>query len=477
MIYHMRARDPHYDGVFIVGVKTTGIYCLPSCRSPRMPKPENVEFYATPEEARATGLRPCKLCKPDDFYMGHHAEEALVEGLVVGMALDPGAFRSVSTVVAASGVSASKLHELFRTHYHATPADLLARSRIAAARKALRNGERRAVEIAFEIGFESLSAFNENFRKYTGMSPLRYRRLREGMAFDISLPENYPLSWILRYLGRNPQSNTERIKGNTLVAAFRLDDRRVPAIRVECMLLPGRARCRIHGSSPSGAGMIEQIHERILATLGLTIDPSRFETLIASIPDLAPLVAGRRGLRLPLVADPFDGLVRAVVGQQIARPLADTLRGRLVERVGTPIDSHLFAPPSPQAVAALDPGDLTSLGFSQAKAEYLISAARSVADGRLPLAALAGKSATRIERTLRAVRGIGSWSAHYLMMHSYGFLDCVPVGDASLTTALQRFFALDARPGRHETLVLMDRFSPYRTLATLYLSQYPDTAA
>src|SRR5947209_2874350 len=95
MVRHMLACDTEFDGAFIVGVRTTGIYCLPSCRPPRKPKPENVDFYATPEEARAAGLRPCKLCHPDDFYVGHHAEEALVEGLVAGMTLDPGAFRSV----------------------------------------------------------------------------------------------------------------------------------------------------------------------------------------------------------------------------------------------------------------------------------------------------------------------------------------------------------------------------------------------
>jgi O-6-methylguanine DNA methyltransferase len=65
MIAAMRTPDGSMDGTFFIGVKTTGIYCLPSCRPARSPKPENVEFYATPEEARAAGLRACKLCHPD----------------------------------------------------------------------------------------------------------------------------------------------------------------------------------------------------------------------------------------------------------------------------------------------------------------------------------------------------------------------------------------------------------------------------
>jgi AraC family transcriptional regulator of adaptative response / DNA-3-methyladenine glycosylase II len=98
-------------------------------------------------------------------------------------------------------------------------------------------------------------------------------------------------------------------------------------------------------------------------------------------------------------------------------------------------------------------------------------------EGQLPLAALAGRSAPWIERTLRAVRGIGPWTAHYLLMFSFGFLDCAPVEDTRLTVALQRFFALGARPGKPESLALMDHFRPYRSLATLHLWQRLGTTA
>jgi 3-methyladenine DNA glycosylase/8-oxoguanine DNA glycosylase len=109
--------------------------------------------------------------------------------------------------------------------------------------------------------------------------------------------------------------------------------------------------------------------------------------------------------------------------------------------------------------------------FSRAKAAYLIGAAQAVLDGRLPLAQLVDKSVTQIERLLLALRGIGPWSAHYVLMRSYGFLDCVPVGDAGLTASLQRFFKLEQRPDRSMTLALMEAFSPYRSLATFHLWQ------
>lgn len=70
MVEQMLASDKSANGQFIVGVRTTKIYCLPGCRPPRKPKPENVSFYETIDEARAAGLRACKLCKPDEFYAG-----------------------------------------------------------------------------------------------------------------------------------------------------------------------------------------------------------------------------------------------------------------------------------------------------------------------------------------------------------------------------------------------------------------------
>jgi AraC family transcriptional regulator of adaptative response / DNA-3-methyladenine glycosylase II len=246
-------------------------------------------------------------------------------------------------------------------------------------------------------------------------------------------------------------------------------------VRVE--LASGQAHCAVVAASPLAPAQMGQIHERLLGTLGLAIDPGRFESQVLASAELAPLLDGQRGLRVPLIADPFDALVWAIVGQQITLAFAYRLRRRLIVRVSAEVGEGLSAPPAPEAVAQLEPDDLVALGFSRAKAGYLVGAARSVVDGRLPLTALAGMSATRIERTLLAVRGIGPWSAHYMMMRCYGFLDCVPLGDTGLASGLERFFALERRPDKRDTLALMSRFSPYRSLATFHLWQRHGAAA
>jgi AraC family transcriptional regulator of adaptative response / DNA-3-methyladenine glycosylase II len=281
---------------------------------------------------------------------------------------------------------------------------------------------------------------------------------------------------MLAYLGRDPGSPTDRVEGTRFTTTLRAGD---DVLVVQVDLAPSGASCAVL-TPPRGdrATAMRITHERILAMLGLAAHPTRFETQMLASPELAGLVTNQRGLRVPLVPDPFCGLIWAIVGQQISLPFAYTLRRRLIERTSEPVPGFdLHAPPAPRAVAALEVSDLTALSFSRSKAEYLIDASRAILDGQLPLDELHDASATRLERTLRAVRGIGPWSANYLMMRSYGFLDCVPLGDTGLTSGLKEFFALDTRPDKVETLALMARFSPYRSLATFHLWQRHGTAA
>jgi AraC family transcriptional regulator of adaptative response / DNA-3-methyladenine glycosylase II len=183
-------------------------------------------------------------------------------------------------------------------------------------------------------------------------------------------------------------------------------------------------------------------------------------------------VAGRGGLRLVQTPSLFDGLVWSIIGQQISFPFACVLRRRLVERAGTPIADGLYAPPTPAAVAALKPEELAALQFSRSKADYLVATARLIAEGKLDLEALRTQSATRVERTLLAIRGLGPWSVNYLMMRALGFPDCVPWGDTGVTSGLHALFQLDVRPDVAATRRLMSVFSPYRSLATAHLWQF-----
>jgi 3-methyladenine DNA glycosylase/8-oxoguanine DNA glycosylase len=203
--------------------------------------------------------------------------------------------------------------------------------------------------------------------------------------------------------------------------------------------------------------------------LGLGLDPAAFEASLEGDPAFRTLVAPRRGLRIPLTADVWESLVWAILGQQVNLAFAYSLRRRLTELCGGPVPGGLTAHPTAQAVADLEPAALAPLQFSRSKADYLILAARDVASGRLPLEALPAGAATAAEAALSSRRGIGPWTTHYVMMRGCGFGDCVPLGDAGLTAALQRHHALDHRPDAKETAALMAPFAPHRSLAAFHL--------
>ena len=464
MYARLLAGDADYNGRFFTGVLTTGIYCLPSCKA-RKPRSENVRFFPSCEAARTAGLRPCKKCHPDDFARGADPVLETIETVVAELRARPGDFADARAVIQRSGFGSTRAFELFRQHYHATPAELLLHARLDAAKRQLLATDAALSDVAFAAGFESLSAFHENFLRHNGLTPAAYRELREGKSFTLKLPPVYPLAYLRRALSRDPHSLTERLSGDTYTCAIRLDER---AQRLQLTLAPASVDVSLLGGP---APMLPKVHDIVVGLLGLDQDADAFARLARKL-GLARLVAGRPGLRISRVPSVYDGLLWSIIGQQINLPFACLLRRRLTELAGTPAGDGLYAPPTPEAVAALDPEALRPLQFSRQKADYVISISRLVASGQLDLAKLHTLSATRAERTLLAVRGLGPWSVNYLMMRALGFADCLPLGDTGVTSGLQALLKLETRPDADATRRLMTVFYPYRSLATAHLWQF-----
>ncbi len=478
MYERMLASDATCNGRFITGVLTTGIYCLPGCRA-RKPKPENVRFFPTCEAARAAGLRPCRKCHPDDFARGADPVLADIEALVAEVRANPAAFADTRALVRRSGFGTTRLFELVRQHFHLSPADLLLRARLDHARSSLLagtgsaapaggRGSRRSaapaglLEVAAAAGFESLSVFHDHFRRATGMTPAAYRELKQSRSFQVDLPDGYPLAYLKRSLARDPHRVTERQVGERYDFALRLAGQ--PA-RLSLQFAERAVEATVEG------GDAVEAHRVVVGLLGLEQDAAGFVRLAGRL-GLGRLVRGREQLRVSQTPSIYDGLLWAIIGQQINLAFAFQLRRRLYTLTGDPVGDGLIAPPTPAAVAALADDALLPHQYSARKAEYVLRTSRLIASGELDLAGLRTSSVTRAERTLLAVRGLGPWSVNYLLMRSLGAPDCVPLGDTGVTRALQALFKLEERPGVDATLRLMQPFSPYRSLATYHLWQF-----
>ncbi|MFN7957866.1 MAG: Ada metal-binding domain-containing protein [Holophagaceae bacterium] len=449
------AKDASFNGRVLTGVLTTGIYCLPSCPA-RKPLAINVRFFPDEPAARAAGLRPCKRCRPDAFYRGEDADLARLESALAQAMAQPAAFPEVEALAEAAGVGVTKLKDLFRDHVHLQPAVVLQRIRIQSACSRLAAGQGELTDLALDSGYESASGFHEAFRRQTGLSPGAFRTMLGSNHFTLPLPAGLRVQDVLAFHGRDGQSVSERVEGRRLLKAFLCGDR--PSV------LSLEFREQAVGVSLQGADGPEAMaaaHRAALRMLGWQGDPAAFES---AHPRLA---RGREGLRVLLTLDPFEALVWAILGQQVNLAFAYALRRDLIRMTGLRVEGGLFAHPDAARIAGLPVEALLGLRFSRRKAEYLLHAATEVASGRL---CLEGRpTATGLARDLLALRGCGPWTAQYVLMRGLGFRDCVPVGDAGLTLALQRWFQLEARPGPAETQALMAPFAPHRSLATFHL--------
>jgi AraC family transcriptional regulator of adaptative response / DNA-3-methyladenine glycosylase II len=211
------------------------------------------------------------------------------------------------------------------------------------------------------------------------------------------------------------------------------------------------------------------VHEAALRMLGLNNEVTQFESRHAKF------TAPRRGLRLPNLPTGFDSLAWGIIGQQINIKFAGSLRRDLIAMAGEKI-GEMRAHPTAERVADLGVTQLHARRFSRSKASYLIDAAAAVARGELAIENLTQGSAVAAEKKLTAQRGIGTWTARYVMMR-VGFADAAPVGDSALATALQRLHKLPERPDHEQAAKLMAAFAPHRSLATMHLWTYLREAA
>ncbi|WP_052131636.1 bifunctional transcriptional activator/DNA repair enzyme AdaA [Planococcus sp. CAU13] len=171
------ACDRKYDGLFYTAVKTTKIYCRPSCRS-RKPKKVNVEFYATIEEAESRGFRACKRCQPETE-LSPNAE--VVQNVISFLIANHKQKLSLEEVAAHAGLSPSYLDRVFKEETSETPRVFLEKIRVDKAAHLLEHTEFTNLEICYEAGFQSTSHFYKAFRRAKNLSPNEFRKMTKGL--------------------------------------------------------------------------------------------------------------------------------------------------------------------------------------------------------------------------------------------------------------------------------------------------------
>ena len=183
---------------------------------------------------------------------------------------------------------------------------------------------------------------------------------------------------------------------------------------------------------------------------------------------LGPLVKRRPHVRLPRLIDPFEGLVRAMLGQQVTVRAASTMTDRFTRQFGTSITPEatdaLYSFPRPEAIAAAGADALRAIGLTRAKATAIARLAETLASGRLDCARLAELPSDDVQAALVALPGIGPWTASYVRMRVLGDRDAFPAADLGVIKA---FEALGI--ARADQVATAERWRPWRAYAVLHL--------
>ncbi|MBC7630921.1 AlkA N-terminal domain-containing protein [Aeromicrobium sp.] len=461
----VQARDARFDGVFYTGVRTTGIYCRPSCPAVT-PKPANVTFFVTAAAAQEAGLRACRRCRPDTT---PGSPEWDVRADAVGRAMrliGDGVIEREGVDGLASRLGYSQRHvtRLLTQELGAGPLALARSNRSQAARVLIETTDMPMSDIAFAAGFASVRQFNDSIRHVYALSPSEMRGRRGArqsgpagrITVRLAVRQPFHAAALLDFLAAHVIVGVEVVEGRTYARTLRLP-RGLGAMALT--LHDDHVVCELELEDLRDMSVAVDRARRLL---DLDADPVAIDEVLGADPTLRPLVEGAPGLRVPSHVSGYEVAVRTIVGQQVSVAGANTVLGRQVDTLGTRVDlvlasahglTHAFPPP--EALAAV--GD-TELGMPRSRARAVIGLAAAVASGELDLDPGADRDATRAQ--LLAMPGIGPWTADYIVMRALAHPDILLETDLVLRRELQRL-GLTSDDTRH--------WRPWRSYAGMHL--------
>lgn len=468
----LSSRDRRFDGQFVVGVTSTGIYCRPVCRV-RCPKFDHCRFFMHPAAAEQAGFRPCLRCRPE-LAPGLSMMDARDQLARAAMVMIDNGFLdhdSSAALAARIGVSERHLRRMFKAIFGVTMVEVARTRRLLLAKRLLTDTTLSVSEVAHAVGLGSQRRLNALFQSHYRLSPSRLRRAaRAGntcASITLSVAYQPPLDWsaMLDFLAARQIDGLEQIEAGRWQRSLLIEKDR-GGERVTC------------------AGWISVEHAgagQLTLTLPVTLVPVMGEVLsiVRHVFDLdAPMalieshlegLAGT-GLRVPGAVNGFEMAVRAIVGQQITTIRARRVLAGLVARFGEPLSgsSGYYGFPTPSVMASQPCEDLISLGLLRIRAEAIIALAGAMDRGTLRLCPGAPVADTMAR--LCDIRGVGDWTAQYIAMRALAWPDAFPAGDLVLKRAL-------GCDSAREAAQRASHWSPWRAYAAIRLWQQASGAA
>ena len=471
----LTARDSRFDGVFFVGVTSTGIYCRPICRA-KTPKPANCRFYATAQEAEQAGFRPCLRCRPelapgnapvdDAQRIAHLIVQRLEEGQLDGEA-------GLEAIADQFELSSRQIRRIVQKELGVPPVKLLLTRRLLLAKQLLTETTWPMTEIAFASGFSSLRRFNDAFRGRYRMPPTRLRRKatdgtaaataeRETSILQLSYRPPYDFDGVLAFLAARALAGVEHVTDRSYARTVHLGN--------------AKGWMRVTRSNKQHTLLLEFTHSltpalpallaRTRALFDLDARPDVIAKWLRKDASLAPAVRANPGVRVPGAFTGFELGLRAILGQQITVKGARTIAGRLVHAFGEPIVTTIpeltRLTPAAARIANASVGDIARHGIVSARARSIIALADAEVSGALSLDAGTYHDPDDAIARLAALPGIGLWTAHYIAMRALRWPDAFPKEDIAVRKNLGGLTAKEAD-------ARSQRWRPWRSYAVMHI--------
>ena len=458
------SRDQRFDGWFYTAVRSTGIYCRPSC--PAMtPKPENVTFYPSAAAAQRAGFRACKRCRPD---AAPGSPEWDVRADLVGRAMrligDGVVDRDgVPGLAGRLGYTERHLNRMLTAELGAGPLALARAQRAQTARVLIETTDLGLAEIAFASGFGSVRQFNDTIQEVYAQAPSQLRERRpvarsEPGSISLRLAYRAPLhaASLLDFLEVRALPGVEERVGNTYRRGLSL-----PHGRATVALTPGdrwvSATLRL-----SDVRDLAPAVARCRRLFDLDADPVAVDATLGADPALSAAVAAEPGVRVPRSVDGFEMAVRAVVGQQVSVAGGRTTLTRMLRAAGSFASADDLVGFPPAAVLAELPD--SAFGMPAARRATIRALAEAVADGKLDLEP--GADRDEAMARLMELPGIGAWTAGYVAMRAIGDPDVFLPTDVAVRRGAR---ALGLPDSPKALAAHAERWRPWRSYALIRL--------
>ncbi|GAB3454576.1 AlkA N-terminal domain-containing protein [Actinophytocola sediminis] len=465
------SRDARFDGQFIVAVRTTRIYCRPSCPA-ITPKRHNMMFFPTAAAAQQAGFRACRRCLPDSVPgspewnlradLAGRAMRLISDGVVEREGV-PGLARRV-------GYSERHLSRVLAAELGAGPLALARAHRAHSARLLIETTDLGFADIAFAAGFASVRQFNDTTRAVFASTPSGLRvaaRRRSRTAapaagkVTLRLPyrEPYDAAGIFAFLAARAIPGVESVVDGEYARTLRLAHGTGTA-RVRPA--DGHLDCTLRLTDLRDLGSAVS---RLRRLFDLDADPRAADEVLGADPALAASVAAVPGIRLPGCVDDAEIVTRALIGQQISVAAARTALGRLAAALGDPLstsdDTLTTVFPAPATIAARGAEVLTG-PRQRIDTVLMVNAALAAGD----LEVHVGADEEELSGALRAFSGVGPWTAGYVAMRVLGAPDVL----LSTDVAVRNGAAALGLPNTPKDLAAhANAWRPWRSYAGLHL--------